>query len=260
MPIQSSAIAAVAGRIVFAHDSDASVQLAGDDLIELLAALGDRPGVSPSAMAEKLRDPSMSVANKVAEIKKGISDKERRDIEAILDEGTVPLGAESRAILEAVVERPITGFHTVDAAWGVAIPHDASGKSVDSRPAPSARSAQTVGSVLSLQIAALSGDKPDANQVSEKIAGDMIARVKELKDVGGTGVEHWGQGDPDLIERRALFSQLMDQDSLSLDFIEEAWAKSDKKFLEAIERVDAIGGSDYTYSLLTSKVSSAKNA
>ncbi|MDP7038032.1 MAG: PEP/pyruvate-binding domain-containing protein [Myxococcota bacterium] len=238
MPIMTSGIRRIVNDIQSQSPADTPAQLSGQKLFELLCEVGDRAGFSRDKVSQKLKDPNISNTDKLALIKRGINFIERRDLKMILDNNEVALSPEAQGVLQALLNRPVTDGHHVDNLL-TSIPHFNTGLTRNVQPAPTADNVSDNNSLLSVQLNHLSASR-DANTVGKEVAEELLARAKDLSSVQGSGVEHWGRGDPDLVERRAILSQLLDQNLIELDCMRKAWAKGDKEALEAIERTDTL--------------------
>jgi hypothetical protein len=75
-----------------------------EDLRGLLASVADRSGLT-STSARKQLEQAVSVQEQLAIVREGLSSKEKRDLEAILDHGHVKLADEARKFLEQLVGR-----------------------------------------------------------------------------------------------------------------------------------------------------------
>ncbi len=82
-----------------------NLKLGQEQALEILAQVGDRAGWSAAKVHEQLKKPGMTRDQQLALATKGLSSSEKKDIEKILDSGTVPLEASAKAFLEAVVGR-----------------------------------------------------------------------------------------------------------------------------------------------------------
>jgi hypothetical protein len=85
--------------------SNPNLKLGTEQALAILAELGDRGGWSSSQVARELKKPGATVDQQVAIAKQGLSSREKRDLAAILDEGTVPLEPAARQLLEKVLDR-----------------------------------------------------------------------------------------------------------------------------------------------------------
>lgn len=83
-----------------------------DDLKGVLAVVADRSGLSGTKAKTQLAN-AVSTTEMMAIVKEGLAAGEKKDLEAILDDGTVKLNAEARKFLEQLVGRtpvnPTTG-------------------------------------------------------------------------------------------------------------------------------------------------------
>jgi hypothetical protein len=75
-----------------------------DDLEPLLAKVADRSGLTMTAADQQLKL-AVSTQEKLSIVKEGMSDKEKADLIAILDNGDVPLSSDAKQFLENLVGR-----------------------------------------------------------------------------------------------------------------------------------------------------------
>jgi hypothetical protein len=88
--------------------SNPSLKLGQEQVLQLLAEVGDRSGTSASRVLSELKKPGMTREQQVALVQRGMSATEKRDLGAILDAGTVPLEPSAKQFLEAVLGRGTT--------------------------------------------------------------------------------------------------------------------------------------------------------
>lgn len=81
------------------------VRVGQQEVLRVLAAVGDRVGASQSSVLQKLRSPDLSRADQLDLVRGGMSPVEKADIENLLDGGTVSFDERSRNLLEALVGR-----------------------------------------------------------------------------------------------------------------------------------------------------------
>jgi hypothetical protein len=105
MRLSDSKLATLYASFERQHRSSANYKLGREQVLEILAQVGDGNGWSPSKVLAELKKPGLSQEAQVALVAKGLSKNEKKDIETILDEGKVPLDPSARAFLEAVVGR-----------------------------------------------------------------------------------------------------------------------------------------------------------
>ncbi len=77
----------------------------GREVVRLLAAVADGAGKSRTRMEAELARPGITKAEKVALVRAGMSKREKKDLEAILDRGDVTLSAETRSLIAEVLGR-----------------------------------------------------------------------------------------------------------------------------------------------------------
>ncbi|MBL8912019.1 MAG: hypothetical protein JNM17_15095 [Archangium sp.] len=82
-----------------------NLKLGTDQALQILAEVGDRSGWSAAKTLTELKKPGMTQDQQVALAQKGLSANEKKDLAAILDNGTVPLEAGAKAFLEKVLGR-----------------------------------------------------------------------------------------------------------------------------------------------------------
>lgn len=117
MKIADRGIATVYNKLETQRASDPNVKLGQQQVMELLAQIGDKSGASSSSVLAKLQQPGLSPAAQIELAKKGMSANEKKDLEKILDSGTVPLAPGAKQFLEAVVGRAAAPA-THPAGWG----------------------------------------------------------------------------------------------------------------------------------------------
>jgi hypothetical protein len=74
-------------------------------VMQLLAAVGDSSSKSFSKLVAELAKPGMTREQQVALIQKGMSASEKKDLAAIVDQGTVPMSPSAKNFIEAVLGR-----------------------------------------------------------------------------------------------------------------------------------------------------------
>lgn len=107
MPIRfnDSRISSLYANLEAQRRSDPSVKIGDAQVLQLLAAVGDRSSRSFSKTLTELSKPGVTRAEQVALVKSGMSANEKADLAKILDGGTVPLEAGAKNFLEAVLDR-----------------------------------------------------------------------------------------------------------------------------------------------------------
>ena len=88
--------------------SNPGVKIDQKQALNILAQVGDKNGSSSAKVLEQLSKPGITPQAQIDLAKKGMSANEKKDLEKILDSGTVPLEADAKAFLEAVVGRGTT--------------------------------------------------------------------------------------------------------------------------------------------------------
>lgn len=76
--------------------------------LQILAQVGDKNGTSAAKVLEQLSKPGLTPQAQIDIAKKGMSAAEKKDLQAILDAGTVAIAPDAKAFLEAVVGRGAT--------------------------------------------------------------------------------------------------------------------------------------------------------
>ena len=83
-----------------------NLKLGQDQVFQLVALVGDgNRGWSGNKVAAELKKPGMTRDQQIALVKGGMTANEKKDLAAILDQGTVPLEPNAKAFLEAVLDR-----------------------------------------------------------------------------------------------------------------------------------------------------------
>ncbi len=85
--------------------ADPSVTLGDAQVLEILALVGDKSGLSAAKLLEQLSAPGLTRAEQVALVKAGMTASEKKDLGHILDSGTVPLEPSAKNFIEAVLDR-----------------------------------------------------------------------------------------------------------------------------------------------------------
>ena len=86
-----------------------NLKLGTEQALQILSEVGDRSGWSASKTLTELKKPGMTQDQQVALAQKGLSSGEKKDLAAILDQGTVPLEPGAKAFLEKVLGRTSPG-------------------------------------------------------------------------------------------------------------------------------------------------------
>ncbi|MBL8922225.1 MAG: hypothetical protein JNJ54_25470 [Myxococcaceae bacterium] len=83
-----------------------NLKLGQDQVLQLVALVGDgNRGWSSTKVANELKKPGMTRDQQIALVKGGMTANEKKDLAAILDQGSVPLEPSARQFLEAVLDR-----------------------------------------------------------------------------------------------------------------------------------------------------------
>ncbi|MBE2250341.1 MAG: hypothetical protein IAE78_12425 [Myxococcus sp.] len=83
-----------------------NLKLGQEQVLQLVALVGDgNRGWSASKVATELQKPGMSREQQIALVKGGMTANEKKDLAAILDQGSVPLDPSAKQFLEAVLDR-----------------------------------------------------------------------------------------------------------------------------------------------------------
>jgi hypothetical protein len=82
-----------------------NVTIGDSQVLEILAKVGDRWGSSSSKVLEQLKNPALTRDQQVDLVKKGMTASEKKDLETILDTGTVPFEANAKSFFEQVLGR-----------------------------------------------------------------------------------------------------------------------------------------------------------
>ena len=103
--ITDRAISTIYTKLEAEQRTNPNVKIGQKQVLEILASVGDSWGSSAARVLTALQKPGITQQAQVDIAKKGMSASEKKDLEKILDTGTVPLEAGARAFLEAVVGR-----------------------------------------------------------------------------------------------------------------------------------------------------------
>ncbi|MFO0594502.1 MAG: C2 family cysteine protease [Myxococcaceae bacterium] len=82
-----------------------NLKLGTDQALQIISEIGDRNGWSASKVLTELKKPGMSQDQQIALAQKGMSAGEKKDLAAIVDNGSIPLEPGAKAFLEAVLGR-----------------------------------------------------------------------------------------------------------------------------------------------------------
>ena len=115
--IADPGIANVYRKLETQRATDPNVTIDQRQVMDLLAQVGDGPSTSASKVLQQLGKPGLTPQAQIDIAKKGMGPSEKRDLERILDTGTVPLTPGAKAFLEAVVGRAAAPA-TQPAGWG----------------------------------------------------------------------------------------------------------------------------------------------
>jgi hypothetical protein len=88
--------------------SNPSLQIGKDQVLKLLAEVADKSNLTSAKALAQLSAPTATLDQQVALVKAGMSASEKKDLAAILDQGTVPLDATAKSFLEKVLDRGTT--------------------------------------------------------------------------------------------------------------------------------------------------------
>ena len=111
--ITDRGIANVYNKLEAQRDADPSVKVGQQQVMDLLAQVGDVNGTTAAKVMQQLQKPGLTAQAQIDIAKKGMSPGEKKDLEKILDSGSVPLDPTAKKFLEAVV-----GRGTAPAGWG----------------------------------------------------------------------------------------------------------------------------------------------
>ncbi len=104
-PISDRKLATLYASFEAQKRTNPNLKLGTDQALQILAEVGDRSGWSSSKVLTELKKPGVSRDAQIALAAKGLSAGEKKDIEAILDSGTVPLEQSAKDFLGAVIGR-----------------------------------------------------------------------------------------------------------------------------------------------------------
>ncbi len=93
--------------------ADPSTTVSGEAALQILAAVGDNSSKSFAKVLTSLKKPGITRDEQVALVKAGMSAAEKKDLATILDSGSVPADADTKAFFNAVLGRPNGGSHTL---------------------------------------------------------------------------------------------------------------------------------------------------
>lgn len=106
-PISDRKLATLYARLEAQGRTNPSLTLSADKALEILSIVGDRSSVTSAQVLTQLKQPGLTFQQQVDIAKRGLSTTEKKDIEFILDRGSVRLDAMAKRYLEAVVGRNI---------------------------------------------------------------------------------------------------------------------------------------------------------
>lgn len=105
MKINDSRLRSLYAKFENEQRTSSSFKIGTEQALQILSEIGDRSGWSASKTLTELKKPGLSRDAQIELAKKGMSKNEKKDIEAILDQGKVPLDPSAKSFLEAVVGR-----------------------------------------------------------------------------------------------------------------------------------------------------------
>lgn len=94
-------------------ESQPNAKVGQQQALELISQVGDKSGTTAASLLTRLKQPGLTPAAQIDLAKKGMSAGEKKDLEKILDSGTVALDPTAKVFLEAVV-----GRGTAPTGWG----------------------------------------------------------------------------------------------------------------------------------------------
>jgi len=103
--INDSKLATLYSKLEKQRQTNPNVKIGQDQVLAILSEVGDRSGWSSSKVLTALKKPGTTFDQQVALAKKGMTAAEKKDLAAILDNGTVPLDPSARKLLESVLDR-----------------------------------------------------------------------------------------------------------------------------------------------------------
>src|SRR3954465_8639022 len=101
--ISDRGIAQLYAKLEAQRQTNPNTKIDQAQVLNILAMVGDSSSASGAKVLEQLKKPGITQAAQIDIAKKGMSAGEKKDLEKILDAGTVPLDAGAKAFLEAVV-------------------------------------------------------------------------------------------------------------------------------------------------------------
>jgi hypothetical protein len=235
MPIKNDALRTLTTQILAQHRSDPKASVDGDELLAILLNIGSRGHKGEQGLKRILNNSRVSIEDKLEQVRGQMTDGGKDDLEALLRNTHIPLHPDVRTILKSLLPKSRTDENTLKDAWE-RLPFDAPRDASNLRPV-GRQSPSQQGSLLRLQMDELKA-APQAQSVAKKVADGLLKEVQSFTGLQGNGLEQFGRGDPNLLRRRELLSQLLDQDVLQLDSLQGAWLNTDNDLLSRLDRTD----------------------
>ncbi|MBL9037631.1 MAG: hypothetical protein JNG84_03850 [Archangium sp.] len=116
--------------------SDPKTKIGLKQLVQLLAEVADKQGTSATNALKKLTTKGLPRSEQVALVLAGMSADEKKDLTTLLDRGTVPLDAEAKSLLQAVLGRsgaaaPVSGLKVTSTSRGTLAGTTAAGATLE---------------------------------------------------------------------------------------------------------------------------------
>jgi len=145
--IRDSQLSAAYAQLQSARKQNPNLKIDDSSVLKLLAAVGDGSGSSSASMLTKVSAKGISRQQQFDLVSKGLSQNEKKDLAAILDQGDVPLAPSAKNFLEALAGRakldgaqPALSF-TFDPKAGISgtLPANVTVEAIDLSTAPGGR-------------------------------------------------------------------------------------------------------------------------
>lgn len=99
LPISDRKLASLYSTYQRQLQSQPNLKLGHEQVLKLLAEVGDTGASTSAKVLEQLQRPGLTREQQVALVQRGTTPEEKADLEAILDQGTVPLEPSAREFL-----------------------------------------------------------------------------------------------------------------------------------------------------------------
>ncbi len=103
--INDRKLATLYARFEKQKQTNPNLKLGQEQVLQLLAEVGDRWGSSAAKVLEQLKKPGLTQAQQIDIVKKGMAEGEKKDLAKIVDQGSIPLESAAKDFINAVLGR-----------------------------------------------------------------------------------------------------------------------------------------------------------